>query len=89
MNIGLWKATSEKGTEYYRGSKTGIEINGVKYKVSLFINEKKKSEKSPDMNIVLSEIKEKEEETVNEFSTMKTQTEYKQDIKIEEKDLPF
>lgn len=91
MNIGLWKSISEKGTEYYRGVKTGIEINGVKYRVSVFINEKKKSDKSPDMNIVLTEIKEKEAEVVNEFSTLDTKTDYKQDgdIQLEDKDLPF
>ena len=98
MNIGLWKATSEKGTEYYRSAKNGIEINGVKYRVSLFINQNKKSEKSPDMSVVLTEINEntqnnkQEEKVVNEFDAINTKTTYEdenKDFQLKDEDLPF
>ena len=56
ISIPLWKTKSEKGKEYYRGTKTGIEINGKVYKTTLFTNENKKTDKSPDMTIKLSEL---------------------------------
>ena len=83
ISIGLWKTKSEKGTEYFRGVKAGVEINGKKYKVSLFTNSNKKSDKSPDMTIKLAELKEEIEVPQN------YKTDYQDNIKIEDDDLPF
>ena len=89
INIGLWKTKSEKGTEYYRGVKNGVEINGKLYKATLFTNSKKKTDKSPDMTIKLSEINQ-EEIQENIQVPENTKTEYKEnEIVIEDKDLPF
>ena len=81
MKTGLWKELSKNNNEYYKGK---IEIQGKKYKVAVFINENKKTDKSPDMNIVLSEIEEKVDLPKN------TKTTYDDtNIKISNEDLPF
>ena len=86
MNIGLWKATSEKGTEYFRGVKSGIEINGKFYKVSAFMNTSKKSDKSPDMSVVLTEIQENNQKSIQ--VPQNTKTEYKEkDIKLTDEEI--
>lgn len=87
ISIGLWKTKSEKGTEYYRGSKNGVEINGKLYKATLFTNQNKKSDKSPDMTIKLAEIK---EETKIEDIPTNVKTDYQEkEIVIDDNDLPF
>ena len=49
----LWSKTSKDGkTKYMSGV---IEIDGMKYKIAVFVNGKKQEEKHPDFNIVLSE----------------------------------
>lgn len=88
ISIGLWKKTSQKGTEYYKGSKYGVEINGKKYKVSLFQNNNKNTDKSPDMTIKLNEITESND--TEDYSNMSTKTEYEEkEIVIKPDDLPF
>lgn len=91
INIGLWRTTSEKGTTYYRGVKSGVEINGKLYKATLFTNSKKKTDKSPDMTIKLSEINQ-EEVQENIQVPENTKTEYQttdKSVEIGPDDLPF
>lgn len=78
MKTGLWKELSKNNNEYYKGK---IEIEGKKYKVAVFINENKKTDKSPDMNIVLSEMVDLPKNTKTTYDDT--------NIKIEDKDLPF
>lgn len=78
MKTGLWKELSKNKNEYYKGK---IEIEGKKYKVAVFINENKKTDKSPDMNIVLSEMVDLPKNTKTTYDDT--------NIKIEDKDLPF
>ena len=54
MKTGLWKAVSQKGLNYYKGT---IEINGVKHSVAVFKNENKMNEKSPDLTLTINESK--------------------------------
>lgn len=96
ISIGLWKVKSDKGTEYYRGVKDGVEINDKRYRVSLFENTNKKSDKSPAMTIKLKEFEIKEEtqqepQEVNEFSTMSVKTDYQEtpQVQLNDNDLPF
>lgn len=85
INIGLWKTTSEKGTEYYRGVKNGVEINGKLYKATLFTNTKKKSDKSPDMTIKLTEIEqEKEQDNIQVPNNVKTDYKEKEVVVTDE-----
>ena len=58
MKTGLWIKTSEKGTQYASGK---IKIEDKEYKVVLFKVGEKKTEKSPDFNIILEEVKQKKE----------------------------
>ena len=55
IKTGLWKKQSQKGTSYYSGS---VDIEGKKYWVTLFVNDTKRTEKSPDMNLLLREAEE-------------------------------
>ena len=68
IRTGIWEKTSEKGTRYGYGK---ITIEGKEYKVVLFKVGEKKSEKSPDFNLILEEIKEnkdkKNEEVFADF----------------------
>lgn len=59
----LWTKTSEKGTKYASGK---IKIEDKEYKIVLFKVGEKKTEKSPDFNIILEEIKIKEEKNKKE-----------------------
>lgn len=90
IKIGLWKTKSDKGTEYYRGTKNGIEINGKMYKVTLFMNLNKRTDKSPDMTIKLAEIKQDDvQENIQEIP-QNIKTEYQDnEIVLEPDDLPF
>ena len=58
ISIGLWSKTSEKGTQYANGK---TKIGNKEYKVVLFKVKEKKTEKSPDFNIILEEIQSKEQ----------------------------
>ena len=91
IKVPLWKTKSEKGTEYYRGMKNGIVIGNATYKVSLFENLEKKSDKSPDMNIVLTEME--KEPAKNDIQVpQNAKSEYDSldsDVKLSEDDLPF
>ena len=91
INIGLWKTKSEKtGTSYYRGSKNGVEINGKMYKTTLFMNSNKKTDKSPDMTIKLTEIKQDSTQESIQEVPQNIKTEYQDnEIVLEDKDLPF
>lgn len=51
--IGLWNKTSKNNLPYCNGK---IKLNGITYKVLLFKNSSKKTEKSPDYSIMLSKI---------------------------------
>ena len=51
--IGLWNKTSKNNLSYCNGK---VKINGMTYKVLLFKNKSKKSEKSPDFSILLSKV---------------------------------
>lgn len=51
---GLWKKTSQKGTEFFSGT---IKVNGEEVRISVFANNKKKSEKSPDYTILKNDYK--------------------------------
>ena len=53
MNTGLWNKVSKNGKTYASGK---IEINGKLYKITLFANENKKTEKSPDFSLILDEM---------------------------------
>lgn len=48
----LWKAVSKNGLNYLQGN---ITINGQRYKIAVFQNQKKTSEKSPDYSISFSD----------------------------------
>lgn len=55
MKIGaLWKKESSKGLEYFGGI---LEIDGKKHNIAVFATKEKKSDKSPDYEIVLSKKK--------------------------------
>ena len=49
IRTGLWKKESERGS-YYTGS---VEINGQHYWVNLYKNDRKESDKHPDLNLAL------------------------------------
>lgn len=51
--IGLWNKTSKNQLQYCNGK---VKINGITYKVLLFKNSSKKTEKSPDYSIILTKI---------------------------------
>lgn len=66
MNTGLWNKVSKNGKTYASGK---IEIEGKLYKITLFTNENKKTEKSPDFSLILDEVNnytKKEKTTQNE-----------------------
>lgn len=46
----LWQKIGKEGKKYYSGQ---ITIDGQEYYVSLFKNEKKITDKHPDLNLVL------------------------------------
>lgn len=50
QSYGLWYKTSQKGLKYATGY---IKVNGEKKRVTLFKNDNKKSEKSPDFTIIM------------------------------------
>lgn len=50
--FGAWVKESQKGLKYINGK---IEIDGKGYWISLFKNENKTKEKSPDYNISVKE----------------------------------
>lgn len=52
-NIGLWQKESKNKLKYCSGK---VYINNIAYKVLLFKNTVKKTEKSPDYSVVLSKI---------------------------------
>ena len=60
MNIGLWNKESKKGTTYATGK---VTIGGKECKITLFKNENKKSEKSPDYNILIEDSINTQEDT--------------------------
>lgn len=45
----LWEKTSKTGNQYYSGNLT---IDNIKYKLTMFINDKKGNEKSPDYRLI-------------------------------------
>ena len=49
IRSGLWKKEGERGS-YYSGS---VEIDGVAYWVNLYKNDRKESDKHPDLNLQL------------------------------------
>lgn len=52
-SYGLWSKVSKKGTKYCQGK---VYIDNIPYKVVLFRNEEKKTEKSPDYSLLISKI---------------------------------
>ena len=48
IKIGLWEKKSQKGNIYYNGK---FKLEGKEYKISLFKNENKLNEKSPDFQL--------------------------------------
>lgn len=87
-DIGLWKTKSEKGTEYYKGK---TEIEGKEYRIALFINKNKKTDKSPDMTIKLTELKQdNKQENMQVPQNVKTEYETTdKSVEITDEDLPF
>jgi uncharacterized protein (DUF736 family) len=59
----LWNKQSAKGFSYMSGL---IEIDGKKISIVLFKTREKKSDKSPDWNILLSKPMQKQEEKEEE-----------------------
>lgn len=51
--IGLWEKESKNKQKYCNGK---VYLNNIAYKVLLFKNQNKKSDKSPDFTILLSKI---------------------------------
>lgn len=49
---GLWKQVAKSGKKYCSGK---IKIGTTEYNVVLFNNEQKKTEKSPDFNLILKD----------------------------------
>lgn len=47
LSAGLWKKEGERGS-YYSGS---IEIDGVGYWLNLYRNDRKETDKHPDLNL--------------------------------------
>jgi uncharacterized protein (DUF736 family) len=51
----FWEKISKSGNKYYSGN---IMLNGQKYFLAMFTNNRKSSDRQPDFNIFLSEKKE-------------------------------
>lgn len=51
-SIALWNKESKKGTTYASGKTT---IEGKQYRITLFVNNNKKTEKSPDYSLIIEE----------------------------------
>lgn len=99
MNTGLWNKVSKNGKTYASGK---IEIEGKLYKITLFTNKKKKTEKSPDFSLILEETTDytKKEKTTHdepkntELEQIKEQREqifedFGKEIEIDESELAF
>lgn len=63
IRTGLWTKTSEKGVQYGNGK---IKIDNKEYKVVLFKIGEKKTEKSPDFNLILEELKDDKKKETDE-----------------------
>lgn len=63
MTGALWKRTAKSWLIYHSWI---IEINGTKYNIAMFDNDKHGIEKRPDFNIKISEMEEKSEEVTVE-----------------------
>lgn len=51
-SVALWNKESKKGTTYASGKTT---IEGKQYRITLFVNNNKKTEKSPDYSLIIEE----------------------------------
>lgn len=49
IRTGLWKKDGDRGS-YYSGK---VEVGGVTYWVNLYKNDRKESDKHPDLNLML------------------------------------
>ena len=67
INTGLWTKTSKTGTQYASGK---IKLNDKEYKVVLFKIGEKKTEKSPDFNLIFEEIKKDNTQVYAEFGNI-------------------
>ena len=52
FKLGLWNKESKSGKTYAKGK---VKIENKEYSVTLFTNENKTNEKSPDYNIIIEE----------------------------------
>lgn len=50
IKAGLWKRQAKSGLTYYNGK---VEIDGKEYYISIFNNKNKKSDRSPDLSMVI------------------------------------
>ena len=77
IRTGIWEKTSSKGTTYGSGK---IKIEDKEYRVVLFKILEKKNEKSPDFNLILEEVKEKNSLSEEEFAKFGEITEITDDM---------
>lgn len=81
IKTGLWATQSKNGNEYFTGK---VTLEGKTYRIAMFINNKKLSEKSPDYNLSFSGMQQPtqttEKDPLEEFET---------GVVLSEDDLPF
>lgn len=88
IRIGLWNRESKNVKIYASGKGT---LNGKDYRITLFTNIEKKSEKSPDYNIIIEEYTNTQVSEETSSKGLKHSEEpYKEFSQIiTEEDLPF
>lgn len=84
---GLWNKESKNGNQYATGK---LKIGDKNYILTLFVNNNKKSEKSPDYNLIIKdipvvEIKEKNNNVLDE----KVFADFGNKIEIDDSELAF
>lgn len=98
-NGALWEKTSKTGNQYYSGNLT---IENIKYKLTMFINDKKGNEKAPDYRLIaeFETLGKKENQEGQAMSEKPTEEDFKSktektfgsnvlDTSLDESDLPF
>ena len=92
ISTGLWNREAKSGKTYASGKAT---IGNKEYRITLFINNDKKNEKSPDYNIIIEEytnISNESKPSDNEQINKHSEDPYKdfgEQIQIDDSDLPF